>query len=132
MKRLLTLLLSVSMLLAFATTASANGDTVFDFTVDGTEYTVTFKDCDLSYEKMEMIAKVTLGIEEAPQTCAWDACQVLGHNFQEHDQVVTTHKVRAADPRCQEETFGVITCTRCSYMDLYLKKTTRISCCPVE
>lgn len=129
MKKLLALLLSLAMLASFCVTASASESTVsFDFCVDGVEYTVTFPDCDLPYDQMEAIAKATLGIEEIPAVCSSD-CSTLGHDFKEHDQYVTTHKVRASDPRCNLELFGIITCSRCSYLDLYLKQTYFLTCC---
>ena len=54
-----------------------------------------------------------------------------------HDEVTTyhhviKHKALSVEPRCANQVYEVITCTRCDYMDATLVSNSFLFCCPED
>ena len=56
-------------------------------------------------------------------------CTLFGHKIESSVVTAVTHKAKATDPRCLEETFNVETCSRCDYTNKTLISSYYISCC---
>lgn len=56
-------------------------------------------------------------------------CTLFGHKLESSVITAITHKVRATDPRCLQETYDTEACTRCDYTNATLIGSTYISCC---
>lgn len=56
-------------------------------------------------------------------------CTLFGHKLESSVITAITHKAKATDPRCLQETYNVETCSRCDYTNSTLLDATYISCC---
>ncbi len=56
-------------------------------------------------------------------------CVLLGHKYEESIVIAITHKKRATDPRCLQQTYEMHACTRCTYATKTLISQVYISCC---
>ena len=56
-------------------------------------------------------------------------CTLFGHKLESSVMTTITHKVRATDPKCLEETYNVEVCTRCDYTNPILISSAYIICC---
>lgn len=56
-------------------------------------------------------------------------CTLFGHKLESSVITTITHKAKATDPRCLEETYDTEACTRCDYTNAVLISSTYISCC---
>ncbi|MBQ8015862.1 MAG: hypothetical protein IJ264_06740, partial [Clostridia bacterium] len=56
-------------------------------------------------------------------------CTLFGHKLESSVITTITHKAKATDPRCLEETYDTEACTRCDYANATLICSEYISCC---
>ena len=57
---------------------------------------------------------------------------LFGHDkVTEYHQIIK-HKALSVEPRCANQLYEVITCTRCDYMDATLVSNIFIHCCPED
>lgn len=56
-------------------------------------------------------------------------CTLFGHKLESSLVTTITHKAKASDPRCLQETFNHEACSRCDYSTSTLISGTYISCC---
>ena len=59
-------------------------------------------------------------------------CSLFGHSYESHMASKITHCVYDTNPRCVEETYEVLVCTRCEDTVSTKIATAEISCCPEE
>jgi len=57
---------------------------------------------------------------------------LFGHDEVKEYAHVIKHKVFSVEPRCADQYYKVITCTRCDYMDATLASQAIIYCCPED
>ena len=57
---------------------------------------------------------------------------VFGHDTVTEYHHVIKHKALSVEPRCANQYYEVITCTRCDYMDATLVSNLFIYCCPED
>ena len=57
---------------------------------------------------------------------------LFGHNKVTEYAHIIKHKVFSVEPRCADQYYEVITCTRCDYMDATLVSQAFIHCCPED
>lgn len=68
--------------------------------------------------------------EDNDDTSAYGlTCTLFGHKYEESIVIAITHKKRATDPRCLQQTYKMEACTRCTYAQKTLMGQTYISCC---
>lgn len=56
-------------------------------------------------------------------------CTLFGHKIESSVVTAVTHKAKATDPRCLQETYNVETCSRCDYTNKTMIGSAYISCC---
>lgn len=56
-------------------------------------------------------------------------CTLFGHKLESSYITTITHKAKATDPRCLQETYDTEACTRCDYANAVLIGSAYISCC---
>lgn len=56
-------------------------------------------------------------------------CTLFGHKLESSVITTITHKAKATDPRCLQETYDTEACTRCDYANAVLIGSAYISCC---
>lgn len=131
MKRIISALMCIVLLMAGASVASATGDNgVYQYEINGTEYTVEFEDKDINPDTMEVLAETLVGLrDESVQTYGL-GCVLFGHDWVTKTVYVTEHKVRAASPRCNILTYDITYCEDCDKVkEEVLISTSRANCC---
>ena len=56
-------------------------------------------------------------------------CTLFGHKLESSLIKTITHKAKATDPRCLQETYDTEACSRCDYTNATLINSSYISCC---
>jgi len=131
MKRIISAVMCIVLLMAGASVASAAGDNgIYQYEIDGVEYTVEFENKDIAPDTMEALAQDLVGLrDESVQTYGL-GCILFGHDWVTEVTYVTQHKVRAASPRCNKLTYEITYCEDCDETkEQVLVSTTRIYCC---
>jgi hypothetical protein len=123
-KKLVLLIMTAIVLMPTFTYASGSTNNIFQY-IDP-YVTVEFdEENDFPDETKQRIADQFAGIVSAGQIAGDDTanilCTLFGHKTSETIVGVTHHFVYAHDPRCREDYYNVIACSRCDYtVDEYL------------
>ncbi|MBQ3230446.1 MAG: hypothetical protein IJB49_05445 [Clostridia bacterium] len=133
MKKIISILICAFILMS-ATAFSASSDNgVYEYEIDGTEYTVRFADSNVPAEKQELIARKLVGIDDESVQSRGLGCILFGHDYVYTSTSVVTHKVRSSSPRCRRDNYDITYCEDCDdYYEETLTSSTYIVCCPVE
>lgn len=130
-------IVSIALLVCIATTllcfdaTAENGTNVFNYTVDGIEYTVTFEDGSMSPAKMQLIAEETIGLRTGDLSVfAVNGCTV--HSLTTSTSTTIQHKVYESAPRCLSKKYEIVSCTKCDYYVKTLIDKYSIYCCPED
>jgi len=131
MKRIISALLCAVMLasLTLVFASANNGNAVYTFNIDGTEYTVSFENSALTPEQQQIIAERLVGISEAPAQTYGLGCTLFGHDYITETATVRVHEVYSTSPRCENRTYEIKTCEDCDYYKQTLLYVERIYCC---
>jgi len=129
MKRTLLLALIVILIMAFCVHISAQDSVGTVVTIDGVNIFFNV-DSSLSEDEKQLIANDIVFGDSTIQTYGL-ICNLFGHKTTTEYVTSITHGVRATVPRCLEEHWEIIICSRC---DSIIEKT-RLSygyknCCP--
>ena len=130
MKKIIVLILSISMLFALPTNAHASADIGNTYEINNV--TVIFEvNSSLDAKTQERIANYIVSPEYGLSTAGL-ICTLFGHNNTSETVTTITHKVNSTDPRCLKEIFTVTTCSRCDETSMERDSYKYISCCPEE
>lgn len=131
MKRIISALLCAAMLasLTLVFASANNGNAVYTFNIDGTEYTVSFENSALTPEQQQIIAERLVGISEAPAQTYGLGCTLFGHDYITEIATVTVHNVSSTAPRCRRDTYEVKTCEDCDYYKQTFISSVPSYCC---
>lgn len=66
---------------------------------------------------------------EEPEVQPLSILCIFGHNLSTHQAASISHKVYAAAPRCQQNTYLITACSRCDYLEREWLNSIRIHCC---
>ncbi len=114
MKKIICGMLSVILVLGiFGFSVSANGNEVYEFVVDGTEYTVSFEGDTIPAEFRAAVAQKMVGADTDGAQTYGLLCDLWGHEGVVSTSSVTVHKVNPYHPRCRYEVWDVTVCKRC-------------------
>ncbi len=116
-------LFSVMSISAYAEDATENTVTV---TVNETEFVF---DADTSEEFRNKAIAHYFNHEDDGAAAYGLTCTLFGHKLESSVVTAVTHKAKATDPRCLQETYNVETCSRCDYTNSTLLSSSYISCC---
>jgi len=133
MKRIICALMCFVLLIATSSVVSASNETgVYEYEINGTEYTVEFEDENISPDKKEIIAETLLGLRDDSAQTYGLGCTLFGHDWVTKTVFVTEHKVYTTIPRCLRRTYDVTYCEDCDKTkEQTLFSTTPIDCCPL-
>ena len=134
MKRIISALMCVVLLLTAGVAVSATGDNVaYNYEIDGVEYTVEFLNADIPSDTKQIIAETLVGLRDGSVQTYGLGCTLFGHDYVTEEIVVIEHRVRAAAPRCDRRAYDVTYCEDCDYIkEQELISVRGIFCCPVE
>lgn len=120
----------VTALLCF-NVAAEDEISVFDYTVDGVEYTVTFEGGYISPAKMQLIAEESIGLRTGDLSAfATNGCTV--HSLTTSTSEKKVHKVYESKPRCLKKIYQIVSCTKCDYYVKTLVDQYSFDCCPED
>lgn len=131
MKKFVLLLLVLTIAASFCLHISAADPEIDIITVNNVDILFDTNSA-LTYEEKQLIAEYLVNGDPGVQTYGL-LCTLFGHK--ESTEIVTTitHRVRTTVPRCLEENWELVICTRCEtvieetrFGQLY------IDCCPVD
>lgn len=133
MKKIVSIALLICIataLLCFDVTAEDTTG-VFNYTVDGFEYTVTFEGGDISPAKMQLIAEETIGLRTGGLSLlAADGCEI--HSLTTSTSRVIQHKAYENEPRCLRKKYEIVSCTKCEFYVKTLINKEPFYCCPKD
>lgn len=127
MKKISILIITTALLFCFCINTSAdneiikldNVDVIFDAT------------SDLSFEDKQIIAELLVRGNSDIQTYGL-ICNIFGHKNTTEYVTTVTHCVNSTVPRCLEETWEIIVCSRCDNTETNRLGHAYINCCPVD
>lgn len=120
----------VTALLCF-NVAAEDEISIFDYNVDGVEYTVTFEGGYIPPAKMQLIAEESIGLRTGDLSAfATNGCTV--HSLTTSKSSIVQHKVYESAPRCLYKEYETVSCTKCDYYVKTLTKKEPIYCCPED
>lgn len=130
MRKLISMVIILSIMATlFCTEAFAVEESPkFNYTVNGVEYTVVFRETVLSVQEQERIAKFIVGVEP-DNTEAHSSNTCTSHSLTTSTLNVIAHKVNSTSPRCRKDTYLVNSCTKCDYYTKKLLYSKYIVCC---
>lgn len=133
MKRMISALMCLVLFIATAFAVSASGDAgVYEYEINGIEYTVEFEDENISPDKKAIIAETLLGLRDTSVQTYGLGCTLFGHDWVTKTVFVTEHKVYATIPRCLRHTYDVTYCEDCDKTKSEtLISSVYIDCCPL-
>ncbi len=134
MKRIVNVLLCVILLMTAGFAVSATGDNgVYNYEINGEEYTVSFEDESLSADTKQIIAESLVGLRDGSAQTYGLGCTLFGHDYITKQVSVIHHKVRTIVPRCDLKLYNVTICEDCDYIKSQtLYSTNSIDCCPKD
>lgn len=130
--RVLAFLLIIMTSLTIVASAFGENTTTYTYETEDTEYTVIFSDSSIPQEKQEAIAQKLIGLDDSSAQTYGLGCTLFGHDYLYDTVHVVTHKAKASQPRCKQQTYEVTTCEDCDYFKEELMTTTYINCCPLD
>lgn len=124
----ITLVLTLVCVLCFCVNASATNPDLHIVTIENTDVIFSI-DSTLTDEEKQSVGECIVYGPDNTQTYGL-MCTLFGHKNTTEIVTTVTHCVNTAAPRCLEETWEVVVCSRCDHSE-----TTRIShhylyCCP--
>ncbi len=134
MKRTICALICFVLLMTTATNVSASDNAdIYEYEINGAEYTVEFEDESIASDKKVMIAEMLLGLRDDSAQTYGLGCTLFGHDWITKTVFVTEHKVYTTIPRCLRQTYHVTYCEDCDETkEPILVSTTPIDCCPLN
>lgn len=132
MKRIISLLICVTILMASICIIAAANTNIYTYEIDGYEYTVEISDDGISNEKKQSIADALVGTNEPEIMTANLWCSLFGHDYRYTNVSVTQHKVNVYNPRCKLQFYDVTYCDDCDYTEQTLISNSYICCCPED
>lgn len=131
MKRMICALMCFVLLIAMSSVVSASNETgVYEYEINGTEYTVEFEDKNISSDKKVMIAETLLGLRDDSAQTYGLGCTLFGHDWVTKTVFVTEHKVYPTIPRCLRHTYDVTYCEDCDKTkEEVLISSAYVNCC---
>ncbi len=130
MKRVLLPILALLCMLNFCLHASASEDSLQVVTIHNVDI-IFEENSTLSDEEKQTIALLLISEESGSQTYGL-ICNVFGHKNSTEIVTTITHCVNDANPRCLQERWEVVTCSRCGNTETTRIAYSLISCCPVD
>ena len=128
MKQIIIVFTTVLLLMSLITNAYAEGEYVYNFTINGIEICVKSQTYLNENEAYEIALSMFNDEGNNPGKGAW--CTINGHTMHQSSLITTQHKYYSNDPRCLQKTFLVNTCSVCGYQESTLISSVRIHCCP--
>ncbi|MBR3998065.1 MAG: hypothetical protein IKI93_06945 [Clostridia bacterium] len=75
---------------------------------------------------------LSLVFSEQNEYAPYSLLCLFGHDKVTEYAHIIKHKVFSVEPRCANQLYEVITCTRCDYMDATLVSQAFFNCCPED
>lgn len=130
MKKVLLPILALFCILSFCLHASASEDVLHVITINNVDI-IFEEDSTLSDEAKQSIALLLTKEESCTQTYGL-ICNVFGHKNSTEIVTTITHCVNDANPRCLQERWEIVTCSRCGNTETTRIAYSLINCCPVD
>ena len=130
MKRIILITIAIICITVLCVHPSASANQSFVIRIENTD--VIFDNhTSLTEEEMQRIAVSLMHNEQNVQTYGlW--CNLFGHKNQTEYVTTITHEVNPVIPRCLQERWEVITCTRCGNTEGTRLSYSYIDCCPED
>lgn len=127
MKKILALSLALVLLASLCVSVSAETAENHIVHLEGVD--VIFEETSsLSAEAKQRVAE-QLVYGESSVTTYGLMCTLFGHKTTTEIVTTISHRVNATSPRCLEETWQVVTCSRCDYTESTCIASSMIDCC---
>lgn len=132
MKKIISFIIVMGMLLSLPCIAAGSDSTRIDYAEEG--ISVIFSDdTKLTQDKRQEIAdRIVYGTQQSDVMPASLLCTLFGHKTSVEEVIVIHHKVRSKSPRCLKECIDVETCSRCDYENQTVTFQGNIDCCPED
>lgn len=130
MKRFITLLLAIIIVISMTLISSAKTSTSTTIVIDN--FSVIFDvDSTFTAEEQHLIAEkvVSNNTENETATTYNLMCTLFGHKTTTETITVIEHCVRDTMPKCRKSLQDVTGCTRCDYVTIDVVSSTYIYCC---
>ena len=102
------------------------------------DYNHTIEDITVIYQEDSVLTdaqkELFLFLIQSEQTeyTPYSLLCLFGHDKVTEYAHIIKHKALSVEPRCADQYYEVITCTRCDYMDATLVSNAFIHCCPED
>lgn len=130
MKKIISILLAISLFVAFYITpvAGESGNNIY--TIDNK--TIIFDEASaFTVEEQQVIAELLANSDQVHSTYGL-MCTLFGHKNTTETVQTITHCVDTKSPRCLQENFAVTTCSRCGETTTERVSYRFITCCPED